>query len=86
MENTYVFFTSDNGGMEAAGTRFTQTTHDRGKISLKGRHPRAFYCRRTRIPRAVQSDVMVNGLDLYPTILTLTDSAMPKERFLMAVT
>ena len=81
MENTYVFFTSDNGGMEGSRNEiYTDNAPlDRGKISLKEGGTRVpFIITGPEIPQAVQSDVMVNGLDLYPTILTLTDSTVPK--------
>ena len=83
MENTYVFFTSDNGGMEGSRDEiYTDNLPlDRGKISLKEGGTRVpLVITGPDIPRAVQSDVMVNGLDLYPTILTLTKSKAPKDK------
>jgi len=83
MENTYVFFTSDNGGMEGSREEiYTDNLPlDRGKISLKEGGTRVpFVITGPDIPRSVQSDVMVNGLDLYPTILTLTNSTTPKDK------
>ena len=72
-ENTYLIFTSDNGGMEGhPGEIYTDNYPlDRGKISLMEGG--------TRVPliitgpdvlKGIQSDVMVNGLDFYPTILS----------------
>ena len=81
MENTYVFFTSDNGGMEGGkGEIYTDNNPlDRGKISLKEGGTRVpLVITGPNIPRAVQTDVMVNGLDLYPTILTLTNATAPE--------
>lgn len=81
MENTYVFFTSDNGGMEGGGNEIYTDNHplDRGKISLKEGGTRVpLVITGPGIPHAVRTDVMVNGLDLYPTILTLTNTAAPK--------
>ena len=83
IENTYVFFTSDNGGME--GNRDEIYTDnlplDRGKISLKEGGTRVpLVITGPDIPPSVQSDVMVNGLDLYPTILALTKSTAPKDK------
>lgn len=83
MENTYVFFTSDNGGMEGSRDEIYTDNQplDRGKISLKEGGTRVpLVITGPDIPRAVQSDVMVNGLDLYPTILTLTNSKTPKDK------
>ena len=79
-ENTYVFFTSDNGGME--GSRHDVYTDnaplDRGKISLKEGGTRVpFMVVGPGIPAGVQSDVMVNGLDIYPTILSFIGAKRP---------
>ena len=73
-ENTYLIFTSDNGGMEGPPTEVYTDNYplDRGKISLMEGG--------TRVPLIItgpeiasdqQSDVPVNGLDFYPTILSL---------------
>ena len=83
MENTYVFFTSDNGGMEGSRDEIYTDNQplDRGKISLKEGGTRVpLIITGPDIPRAVQSDVMVNGLDLYPTILTLTNTTAPQDK------
>ncbi len=80
IENTYVIFTSDNGGMEGSPTEIATDNYplDRGKISLMERG--------TRVPliiigpgirEGVQTDVMVNALDFYPTILSLTGVDKP---------
>jgi arylsulfatase A-like enzyme len=79
-ENTYVFFTSDNGGME--GSRHEVYTDneplDRGKISLKEGGTRVpFMVVGPGIPAGVQSDVLVNGLDIYPTVLSLVGAKRP---------
>ena len=83
MDNTYVLFTSDNGGMEGGRNEiYTDNLPlDRGKISLKEGGTRVpLVITGPGIPRAVQTDVMVNGLDLYPTILTLTNSTAPEDK------
>ena len=85
IENTYVIFTSDNGGMEGSPTEIATDNFplDRGKISLMEGG--------TRVPliiigpgirRGVQTDVMVNGLDFYPTILSLTGTDRPAGKHL----
>lgn len=75
-ENTYIIFTSDNGGMEGSKERYT----DNAPLNLGKSYVQEGG---TRVPllivgpgiaKGVQSDVMVNGLDFYPTILSLTDS------------
>lgn len=82
-ENTYVIFTSDNGGMEGGPKeRYTDNRPlDRGKISAKEGGTRVpLLIAGPGIPAGVQSDVWVNGLDFYPTILSLTGSKLTKEK------
>ena len=72
-ENTYLIFTSDNGGMEGhPGEIYTDNYPlDRGKISLMEGGTRVpLIIIGPGIPKGVQSDVMINGLDFYPTILS----------------
>ena len=72
-ENTYLIFTSDNGGMEGhPGEIYTDNYPlDRGKISLMEGGTRVpLVITGPGIPTGKQSDVMVNGLDFYPTILS----------------
>lgn len=79
-ENTYIIVTSDNGGMRGSPHEiYTDNTPlRRGKISVREGG--------TRVPliivgpgirAGVESDVMVNGLDFYPTLLSLTGAAKP---------
>lgn len=81
-ENTYVIFTSDNGGMEGGKERYTDNAPlDRGKISAKEGGTRVpLLIAGPGIAKGVQSDVMVNGLDFYPTILSLTGTEKPKDK------
>lgn len=84
-ENTYVVFTSDNGGMEGGPKeRYTDNNPlDRGKISAKEGGTRVpLIIAGPGIPRGVQTDVMANGLDFYPTILKLTGSSKPDGKHL----
>lgn len=79
-ENTYVIFTSDNGGMEGnPKERYTDNNPlDRGKISAKEGGTRVpLIITGPGIPAGVQSQVMVNGLDFYPTILSWTGVERP---------
>ncbi len=72
-ENTYVIFTSDNGGMEGhPGEIYTDNYPlDRGKISLMEGGTRVpLIITGPTVPKGAQTDVMVNGLDFYPTILS----------------
>lgn len=77
-ENTYVLFASDNGGVKG----YTDNTPlDLGKSSAKEGGTRVpMMIAGPGISPGVQTDVMVNGLDFYPTILSLTGSAPPKNK------
>ncbi|MGZ0655739.1 sulfatase [Coraliomargarita sp. W4R72] len=84
-ENTYIIFTSDNGGMEGhPGEIITDNFPlDRGKISaMEGGTRVPLIIRGPGIAADVQSEVMVNGLDFYPTILSLTGIKQPAEKHL----
>ena len=78
IENTYIIFTSDNGGMEGVPDRSVFTDNyplDRGKISVHEGGVRVpLIVTGPGIPANVQTDVMANGLDFYPTILSLIDA------------
>ncbi|MAE40163.1 MAG: N-acetylgalactosamine-6-sulfatase [Psychrobacter sp.] len=83
IENTYIIFTSDNGGMEGGrGAVYTDNVPlDRGKISLKEGGTRVpLIITGPGIPAGVQTDVMVNGLDFYPTILSLIGVDKPADK------
>ncbi len=74
-ENTYLIFTSDNGGMEGGPEeRYTDNRPlSRGKISaMEGGTRVPLIITGPGIPAGVQTDVMANGLDFYPTILAMT--------------
>ncbi len=80
IENTYIIFTSDNGGMESIPNEII-TDNDplaRGKISaMEGGTRVPLIITGPGIAAGVQSEVMVNGLDFYPTILSLTGTKGP---------
>ena len=80
-ENTYVIFTSDNGGMEGGPSeRYTDNVPlDRGKVSAKEGGTRVpLMIAGPGITKGIQSNVMINGLDFYPTILGLTGTKKPE--------
>jgi len=80
-ENTYIIFTSDNGGMEGTRDEVYTDNHPllRGKISaMEGGTRVPLIITGPRIPKGVQSDVMINGLDFYPTILSLVAAQKPE--------
>lgn len=82
-ENTYIIFTSDNGGMEGERTeRFTDNAPlDRGKISaMEGGTRVPLIITGPDIPKAIQTNVMVNGLDFYPTILSMAGVQKPTDK------
>lgn len=84
-ENTYVIFTSDNGGMEGGSTeRYTDNEPlARGKISaMEGGTRVPLLIAGPRIRAGVQTDVMANGLDFYPTILSMTGTPTPPQKHL----
>lgn len=81
IENTYIIFTSDNGGMEREPGQIITDNYplDRGKISLMEGGTRVpLIITGPEIPAGVQSQVMVNGLDFYPTILSWTGAKTQK--------
>ncbi|MGJ8671990.1 sulfatase [Rubritalea sp.] len=79
-ENTYVIFTSDNGGVVG----YTDNTPlDKGKTSAKEGGTRVpLMIVGPNIQKGAQSDAMVNGLDFYPTIVSLTGTKLPAEKHL----
>jgi arylsulfatase A-like enzyme len=75
IENTYVIFTSDNGGMEQHTKEIITDNYplDKGKINAKEGGVRVpLIITGPSIAPNVKSDVMVNGIDFYPTILSWT--------------
>lgn len=81
IENTYVIFTSDNGGMERTPGEVITDNYplDRGKISAREGGTRVpLIITGPDIKPDVQSDTVVNGLDFYPTILSLAKIDPPK--------
>ncbi len=83
IDNTYIFFTSDNGGVEASGNEniTDNAPLDQGKMSPKEGGVRVpFLVAGPGIKGGGESDVMVNGLDFYPTILSMTGIAKPETK------
>ena len=79
-ENTYLIFTSDNGGMESHPGEIITDNYplDRGKISIMEGGTRVpLIITGPGIQAGAESDVMINGLDFYPTILSLTGTKKP---------
>jgi arylsulfatase A-like enzyme len=84
-ENTYIIFTSDNGGMEKAHGDIVTDNYplDKGKINAKEGGTRVpLFIAGPGIKKGIQSDVVVNGLDFYPTVLSLLNIDKPKNKHL----
>lgn len=82
-ENTYLIFTSDNGGMEKHPGEIITDNYplDRGKISIMEGGTRVpLIITGPGIKAGVESNVMINGLDFYPTILSLTGTKAPDDK------
>lgn len=81
IENTYIFLTSDNGGMENGDPNGKVTDNyplDEGKIHQEEGGTRVpFLAVGPGIASNLVSDVMINGLDLMPTILSLAGVPVP---------
>jgi arylsulfatase A-like enzyme len=77
IENTYIIFSSDNGGCEGSGETYTDNVPlDKGKSSAKEGGIRVpLIVVGPSIKSGVDTDVLANGLDFYPTILSWTKTA-----------
>jgi uncharacterized sulfatase len=83
IENTYIIFTSDNGGMEGTPDEVIADNAplDEGKIHLQEGGVRVpLIITGPGIKAGGDSDVMVNGLDVYPTILSLVGAQKEEDR------
>ena len=83
IENTYIILTSDNGGMEKVPGEIITDNYplDKGKINAKEGGVRVpFIITGPKIKANQESNVMVNGLDFYPTILGWTGTQRPMEQ------
>ena len=75
IDNTYIIFTSDNGGMEKHPGEIITDNYplDKGKINAKEGGVRVPYLiSGPQIPANTISHEMVSGIDFYPTILSWT--------------
>ncbi|MGJ8677026.1 MAG: sulfatase [Akkermansiaceae bacterium] len=85
VENTYVIFTSDNGGTEGKKyERYTDNSPlDMGKTSIKEGGTRVpLIITGPDIPRGVETNVLANGLDIYPTVLSMAGAKQPSQKTL----
>lgn len=85
IENTYIIFTSDNGGMERHTQEVITDNYplDKGKINAKEGGVRVpLIITGPTIAPNVESNVMVNGIDFYPTILSWTGTEKAKSQIL----
>ncbi|WDE99439.1 sulfatase [Lentisphaera profundi] len=82
IENTYIIFTSDNGGMEGHPGEVITDNYplDKGKINAQEGGTRVpFIISGPMVPKAVQTNVIANGMDLFPTILSWTKTKKPTD-------
>ncbi len=82
IENTYIIFTSDNGGMEGERTEVYTDNYplDKGKINAKEGGTRVpLLIMGPDIKRGVQTDVLANGVDFFPTIMSWTSTPIPSD-------
>ncbi|MGJ8655974.1 MAG: sulfatase [Akkermansiaceae bacterium] len=82
IENTYIIFTSDNGGTEGkVYERYTDNNPlDLGKTSIKEGGIRVpFIVTGPNIAAGVESDVLINGLDIYPTVVEMAGAKLPEK-------
>ncbi|MEO9570859.1 MAG: sulfatase [Polaribacter sp.] len=85
IENTYIIFTSDNGGMERHTKEIITDNYplDKGKINAKEGGVRVpLIITGPNISSNTQSNVVVNGIDFYPTILSWTGAKKQKNQIL----
>ena len=85
IENTYVIFTSDNGGMEQHTGEIITDNYplDKGKINAKEGGVRVpLIITGPTIASNSESNVMVNGVDFYPTILSWTGAKKQENQIL----
>ena len=80
-ENTLVIFTSDNGGMEAKGSRTNNAPLREGK-----KHPYEGGIREPwvirfpgKLPAGVVSDAQVSTIDIFPTVCAVAGAPLPGE-------
>lgn len=81
IENTYVIFSSDNGGAEGTPKEpYTDNAPlDQGKSSAKEGGIRVpLIIAGPGIKAGLDSEVLASGLDFFPTILSWTNTARPK--------
>lgn len=75
VDNTYIIFNSDNGGYIRAGKEqiTTNTPLRKGKSYAEEGGVRVpLIIKGPAIPKGIETNVMVNGIDIYPTILSWT--------------
>ena len=82
IDNTYIIFTSDNGGAEGGGKEvYTDNAPlDQGKGSTNEGGVRVpLIIAGPGIKQGAETQVLANGLDVYPTILFWTRAAKPQD-------
>ena len=88
VDNTFVIFTSDNGGMEKHPGEIITDNYplDKGKINAKEGGVRVpLIIAGPGLKAGKESYAMINGLDFYPTILSWTGTQKPTNQKLDGV-
>ncbi|MGY8750124.1 MAG: sulfatase [Pirellulales bacterium] len=83
IDNTYIIFTSDNGGMEKVPNEIITDNAplDKGKINAKEGGVRVpLIISGPDIKPGISPDAIASGLDFYPTILNWTGTPKPKSQ------
>jgi arylsulfatase A-like enzyme len=78
-ENTILVFTSDNGAMEA-GSSLPLRGHKHTIYDGGVRLPTVFHWPKGGLTGGSKWDGLCGALDMFPTLMAMTDSAMPKTR------
>lgn len=78
LENTFIVFTSDNGGLFKVATQHPLRA-GKGSYYEGGIRVPFFFVWNNKIKAGAKSDIPISNLDLYPTILEVADIKRPQD-------
>ncbi|WP_340114593.1 sulfatase [Maribellus mangrovi] len=81
LENTFILFTSDNGGHYGI-TKQWPLRSGKGSYYEGGIREPMVACWEGKIPKGVKSEIPVTNLDFYPTILAVAGISKPEDKIL----
>lgn len=81
LENTFILFTSDNGGHYGI-TKQWPLRSGKGSYYEGGIREPMVACWEGKIPKGEKSDIPVTNLDFYPTILAVAGISKPEDKIL----